>query len=198
MPSAPLPRRALLLVLTVALAACGHEPLPVLGEVPDFALVDQDGTAVEAADLEGSPWVADFVFTRCPDVCPALTATMKGLERDLAARKAPEDPDVTLVSISVDPTHDTPPVLREYAARFGTGPRWRFLTGSRDAVTALVKEGFKLGVADDGPPTAPITHSDRFVLVDGRRRIRGYYRSREPEELARLGDDVRRLSDEAS
>jgi protein SCO1/2 len=179
-------------VLALALTACGREPLPILGEVPDFALVDQDGTPVDAGDLAGGPWVADFVFTRCPDVCPALTATMKGLERDLAADGA----DVTLVSISVDPTHDTPAVLREYAARFGAGPSWKFLTGSRDAVTALVKDGFKLGFADDGPPAAPITHSDRFVLVDGQRRIRGYYRSREPSELTRLADDVRRLADE--
>jgi len=179
-------------VLAVALAACGHEPLPILGEVPDFALVDQTGKPVSASDLEGGPWVADFVFTRCPDVCPALTATMKGLERDLAADGA----DVTLISISVDPTHDTPAVLQEYAARFGSGPRWRFLTGSRDDVVALVKSGFKLGHADDGPPAAPITHSDRFVLVDGQRRIRGYYRSREPEELARLRHDVSRLADE--
>lgn len=187
-------RRALLVVLGLALAACGHEPLPVLGEVPDFALVDQDGAPVAAGDLEGGPWVADFVFTRCPDVCPAITATMKGLERDLAAEGA----DVTLVSISVDPAHDTPPVLREYATRFGAGPRWRFLTGSRDAVAALVKDGFKLGFADDGPPTAPITHSDRFVLVDGQRRIRGYYRSREPHEMARLAADARRLADETT
>jgi protein SCO1/2 len=181
-------------VLAVVLVGCGHEPLPVLGEVPDFALVDQDGTPVAAADLEGGLWVADFVFTRCPDVCPALTATMKGLERDLSDQGS----DVTLVSVSVDPGHDTPPVLREYATRFGAGPRWKFLTGSRDAVIALVRDGFKLGIADDGPPTAPITHSDRFVLVDGQRRIRGYYRSREPEELVRLADDVRRLADETS
>jgi len=180
-------------VLAVAVAACERDPLPILGEVPDFALVDQMGTPVSTADFDGGPWVADFVFTRCPDVCPALTATMKGLERDLAADGA----DVTLVSISVDPAHDTPAVLQEYATRFGTGRRWRFLTGSRDDVVALVKGGFKLGFADDGPPTAPITHSDRFVLVDGQRRIRGYYRSREADEVQRLRDDVARLASEA-
>lgn len=179
-------------MLAVALTACSHEPLPILGDVPDFALVDQTGATVSPATLAGGPWIADFVFTRCPDVCPTITATMKGLERDLAA----DGTDVTLVSISVDPTHDTPAVLQEYATRFGAGPRWRFLTGERDAVAALVKDGFKLGFDDGGPPTAPITHSDRFVLVDGSRRIRGYYTSHEPAEMDRLRTDAAQLANE--
>jgi protein SCO1/2 len=166
--------------------------LPVAGTVPDFALTERTGSTVSAADLSGRVWIANFVFTRCPDVCPALTARMATLSRALPAGAD----GVRLVSFSVDPGHDTPAVLQAYAARAGAGPDWLFLTGSRAALATLLRDGFRLAWADGGPPTAPITHSDRFVLVDRALRIRGYYHGSDPAELARLERDARTLRDE--
>jgi len=162
--------------------------LPVLGTVPGFMLTERSGSAVRTKDLEGSVWIAGFIFTRCPDVCPALTQHMAGLEKKLDG----SDP-VRLVSFSVDPAHDTPDVLRGYAERAGASDRWLFLTGPRDEIASILKDGFKIAFADDGPPTAPITHSDRLVLVDRALRIRGYYHGRDSDDLARLAQDATNL-----
>jgi protein SCO1/2 len=90
---------------------------------------------------------------------------------------------------------DTPDVLRTYAAQAGAGEHWLFLTGERTSVSTLLRDGFKVAWADDGPPTSPITHSDRFVLVDRALRIRGYYHGTDADDLARLARDAVRLRD---
>jgi protein SCO1/2 len=179
----------LLLVLGALLGCRGAEP-PVLGTVPGFALTERSGSAVRASDLEGSVWIAGFIFTRCPDVCPLLTARMADLQKALAGTGSDR---VRLVSFSVDPTHDTPEVLRGYAERAGAKDGWLFVTGPRDAVASLLKDGFHVAFADDGPPSSPITHSDRLVLVDRTLRIRGYYHGGDAEDVARLTRDAARL-----
>ena len=192
-------RRRALLAGTVVVAALGGwfvlrgrpGPLPILGTVPDFSLAERGGSAVRAADLAGHVWIADFIFTRCPDFCPALTARMAGLQKVVPAGGDP----VRLVSFSVDPAHDTPEVLREYASRAGADAGWLFLTGPRDALATLLRDGFKVAYAADGPPTSPITHSDRFVLVDRELRIRGYYHGTDPADIARLARDATALRD---
>ncbi len=165
----------------------------MLGQVPSFSLTDRAGTAVTADDLRGHVWVADFIFTRCPDVCPALSTRMAKLQEPLATG---DDP-VRLVSLSVDPAHDTPEVLAGYAERYGAGPGWLFLTGSRDTLVALLRDGFKVAFSDDGPPSAPITHSDRFVLVDRQLRVRGYYHGSDDDQVRRLEADARALRAES-
>ena len=115
----------------------GSAALPVYGQVPEFTLTERSGRSVTAGDLRGRVWVANFIFTQCPGVCPALSARMAALQQALRARRESGAPgnDVRLVSISVDPTRDTPEVLRRYAARFRADPDdWLFLTGSRGAV----------------------------------------------------------------
>jgi len=180
---------ALLLVLGAPLLGCGAKEPPVLGTVPDFSLTERSGSVIHAADLDGSVWIAGFIFTRCPDVCPALTARMADLQKTLAASDG-----VRLVSFSVDPAHDTPEVLRGYADQSGVKGDWLFLTGPRDQLATLLKDGFRVAFADDGPAEAPITHSDRLVLVDRTLRIRGYYHGRSTEDLARLSRDASTLA----
>jgi cytochrome oxidase Cu insertion factor (SCO1/SenC/PrrC family) len=125
--------------------------LPVYGAVPDFVLTDQAGRAVRRADLEGKTWVASFIFTSCPDECPLMTTQMAQLQSDLA-----HVPDLRFVSISVDPEHDTPAVLSQYADRFNADPaRWLFLTGDKRAIYRLVRDGFRLGIVDPGEPSHP-------------------------------------------
>jgi protein SCO1/2 len=160
--------------------------LPVLGDVPAFRLTERSGKAYGSDELRGHAWVADFIFTRCPDVCPAVTANMKRLEGHASGP--------TLVSFSVDPGHDDPSVLTAYAERHRAGADWKFLTGERDAIAGLLKDGFHVAFGDGGPVEAPITHSDRMVLVDEELRIRGYYRGRDQADLARLETDLARLA----
>jgi len=164
--------------------------LPVIATLPHFALVERDGTEVGLADLAGAPWVADFIFTRCPLVCPRLTEKMLELHRSLG-----ESSPVRLVSFSVDPDHDTPVVLAEYARAHGIeGPSWLFLTGEKAVVRGLIREGFLLPVEDTPDvPQMPVLHSSRFVLVDSEGRIRGMYLPFEPGEPERLLDDLTAL-----
>jgi protein SCO1/2 len=170
------------------------EPPPVMGQVPAFALTNRDGRPVRLADLAGHPWIADFVFTRCPASCPMMTARMAKLNGDL-----PADLPVELVSFSVDPEHDTPAVLQAYAAKYGATGRWLFLTGPLEEIRRLSVDGFKLGfdpAPAPGTSDEPVVHSTRFVLVDGQGRIRGYYDGFDKESVAKLKDDVRTLAEE--
>ena len=166
---------------------------PDLGPAPDFLLVNRDGRRIDSTELKGSPWVADFIFTRCALSCPRMTERMASLEK-----LAPGG--LRRVSFSVDPDYDSPEVLQLYAESWGiTDTDWLFLTGDREVIRGLVTEGFKLGLDDDPPPgTAspdePILHSTRFVLVDATGLIRGYYDAFRPEELNRLARDLRAVT----
>ena len=152
--------------------------MPVYGRVPEFQLISQAGEPFDRQALNGKIWVADFIFTQCPSICPTLSAHMAKLQQALPSDAG--DP-LRLVSFSVDPHNDTPEVLRAYAQRFHADPqRWFFLTGNHDALYGLIREGFQLAVAERSPEEANdgqglITHSDRFVLVDRDLRIRAYY-----------------------
>ena len=163
-------------------------PLPEYGIVPAFTLRDHRGQPLTREDMTGSVWIADFIFTRCAGQCPLMTERMTQLQRQLSG-----EPDLRLVSFSVDPAHDTPETLAAYARRSGAGPRWRFATGPMDAVRALVQDGFRLGMSEEGTEAEPITHSVRLVLVDRQGRIRGYYDAMEESAVARLTEDARRL-----
>jgi len=168
------------------------------GKVPAFSLVDQRGRSVTERDFAGSPWVANFIFTRCPSVCPVLTAKFKALQGKLDTSN-----DVAFVSFSVDPKHDTPDVLAAYAEKFGADPeRWHFLTGPMETIEKTVVRGFKMHIGDpkphEGDPgLVDIMHGEHFVLVDREGVIRGYYRAEEAE-LKELADDLQKLSDEGT
>ncbi len=135
------------------------EDRPALGNVPTFQFHDQDDKPVTLESLRGSPWVADFIFTRCPGSCPMMTGKMAAMQKSLP-------PQVKFVSFSVDPEHDRPAVLKEYAQRFSADEsRWKFLTGDQDAIMAQAR-GMLLTAL---PATAdqPIIHDGRFLLIDG-------------------------------
>ena len=119
---------------------------------------------------------------------------MAGLQ---AALSGAPDP-ILLVTFTVDPGHDTPDVLQAYATRAGAQSHWLFLTGQRDVVANLLRDGFHVAFADDGPADRPITHSDRFVLVDRQLGIRGYYHGSEAADVDRLIRDARVLRQAAS
>jgi protein SCO1/2 len=176
------------LLTLLLLLSCGKpKPLEVFGTVPDFQLTTQTGAAFDSRSLAGHVWVADFFFTTCDGPCPTMTRQMRRLQ-DSTARAMR---GVRLISFTVDPVHDTPPVLAEYARHFRCDPaRWWFLTGEQRDLDALGL-AFKLNSVDGS-----LIHSTRFVLVDRRMRVRGYYISTEDGAIPRLMRDVRELERE--
>jgi cytochrome oxidase Cu insertion factor (SCO1/SenC/PrrC family) len=155
------------------------------GVVPVFQLTNQDGQAFGSAQLKGKIWIADFIFTRCPGPCPMISSRMSELQKPL------EKTDVHLVSVSVDPEHDTPSVLRGYAEKLHAQPqRWDFLTGSKAVIYDLSRNGFKLAVAEDGLQVGVPVHSTRMILVDRRGKIRGYYDATMPDAITKLLADT--------
>lgn len=158
-------------------------PTAVVGAaVPPFTATDQDGHTVTERALRGTPWIADFIFTSCTASCPILTARLLTLQRRLSG--AP----VRFVSFSVDPEHDSPPVMKAYARRWqGDAARWRLLSVDRDALARL---GAALGGAEDPAAQAAPFHSDRFALVDAGGRMLGLYSSSSDSELEQLQRDL--------
>lgn len=166
--------------------------LPVLGTVPDFSFQSQAGKPVTKDDLLGKIWVADFIFTRCPGPCPAMTARMA----ELQAAVAKAGGNVHLVSVTVDPEFDTPPVLETYAGRYNADPKWwTFLTGDSGKITEFVQKGMMLPLAKNGE-NLPI-HSQKFVVVDAQGHIRSYHDLDDPELVPKVLLDIGNLMREA-
>lgn len=180
--------------LAVACSCRSSSDLPRLGNVGKFALQDQSSRPVTADTLRGKVWAAAFFFTRCPTVCPRITRRM----RELQVSAAGDEVKLELVSFSVDPENDTPPVLTAYAKEFGADlTSWRFLTGDLEVVRKTSEQGFKLAL--DGKPTPGadhlgLFHGSHLVLVDATGEIRGYYRTSEDAQMAQLLKDAALLA----
>ena len=144
--------------------------------VPPFALTERSGKTITNHDLSGKIWVADFVYTTCPGPCPLVTAGMAKLQDQVA-----HDPDVQLVTFTVDPVTDTPAVLGKYADQYHADPnRWWFLTGPQKPLYDLIQNGFLQVVQDNhGKPPEDgqftVTHSTYLALVDAQGNVRGFY-----------------------
>jgi protein SCO1/2 len=166
-----------------------------LGEAPAFTLTTQNETVFSHTQLSGKVWMTDFMFTQCRGICLVLTQRMKKLQDDLI-----DQPGWEMVSITVDPEHDTPRVLADYAREHDCDPeRWVFLTGEKEAVRKLSIEGFHLAVEDVGESEEePILHSQRIILVDAENEIRGFYDALDEEAMKQLASHVRLLLEASS
>jgi cytochrome oxidase Cu insertion factor (SCO1/SenC/PrrC family) len=172
----------------VQVNALSNRALPSYGTVPSFELVNQDAQPFGSPQLTGKIWIADFIFTTCAGPCPIVSTRMGELQKPLLKS------DVHLVSFSVDPEKDTPEVLRVYADKLRKEPlRWDFLTGARSAIYSLSRDGFKLGISDDGDDNQNPVHSTRFVLVDRHGTIRGYYDALAADGVTKLLADTNHL-----
>jgi protein SCO1/2 len=180
------------------------------GPVGPFTMKGADARPVSNEDLLGRVWIASFIFTRCTGPCPQVTATVARLQKEL---NLTAEPDLRLVTFTVDPERDDPSELEKYATNFRALPdRWLFLTGEKQAIHDLLIERFKVSVAEkptqEKTPGDEFAHSTRLVLVDRRGHIRGYYDglplSHNAEHhrdfdanLAKLGRHVTRLLKES-
>lgn len=152
--------------------------LQVFGSLPDFSLTDRTQRTVTRADLLGTVWVANFIYTHCTDTCPLQSARMAAVQREF-----PDEPSLRFLSITVDPRRDTPAVLEKYAAGYGADrDRWWFLTGDKQTIYTLIQEGFRLSVEDPTDTAAPAAAAIRSRAPQSTRRIV----ARSAETLERL------------
>lgn len=152
--------------------------------VVDFELVDSQGQPFSSDELKGKVWVASFFFVNCPGFCLNMNERIAALAKDLA------DTDVRFVSFTVDPEHDTPEAMAEYAKRFEADPaQWAMLTGDVETITRVGGESFRVSVA-------PATHSGRLLLVDRSGRVRGAFLYSSSTEMNALKQKSRRLAEQ--
>jgi cytochrome oxidase Cu insertion factor (SCO1/SenC/PrrC family) len=193
-------RLALVAVLLLASfsSGCGGppaQPADDFGPLPDFTLTERSGRALTRADLRGRVWVASFTFTRCAGACWQISETMSRLQKDFANAA-----DFRLVSISVDPAHDTPAVQQCYADQKGAdAARWLFLTGEQEPIYRLIGEGFKLTVYQtegaDRKPGFEVEHTPKVAVVDRRGHVRGYFDGRHQDEQGQPINDYPALQE---
>lgn len=158
--------------------------LPNYGKVPVFTMTDSQGHLFDSRELAGKVWIADFIYTNCPAACPFMSARMRSVEKAIRGKN-----DVQLVSISVDPARDTPPVLNAFAQRYGApNDQWIFLTGAPETVHLLAYTTFHVGDV-----LGKIEHSTKFALVDKHGNIRGYYSTYDRDGIPTLLKNVSAL-----
>lgn len=159
-------------------------PMPIISKVTGAELIDANGKTFSLSELTGQVWVAKFFFTTCSDICPVMTKNMASLSRTFERIG-----DIKFVSITVNPEQDTPEQLKKYYDKVPQVKKnWILLTGSRETITQLMGEQFKLGSTKE-----PIFHSSYFSLVDRQGLIRGYYDGTKDEEITRLFKDASTL-----
>ncbi len=162
--------------------------------VPEFTLINQLGDSVRLSDFDGKIIVADFFFTRCPTICPALTTNMKALEEAITNAQRVGDRTnhrIHYLSFSVDPERDSVRDLKKWGDRFQVNPeKWDLLTGDKKTIYDLAINHLKLGLVDGKGIDTSFIHTDHFVLIDGKRHIRGYYHGLDSTDLRQLSRDA--------
>lgn len=171
--------------------ATRHAPQVSLEKpVPNFSFAAHNGSTVSRAELLGKVWIADFIFTSCPGPCLKMSAQMKEIQDALAREN-----DVRLVSFTVNPEMDTPEVLAAYGKKFGAGPNWFFLTGSKKELYDLAEKGFLLAAVDTNDGSGRLEdkfiHSEKFALVDRSGNIRAYFDGADPTTPQKLAAAAR-------
>lgn len=197
--------------LLLLMTGCGpnDDKLPILGQreavtrtvdgkqvtdstyqtIPDFKFVSQYGDTVTAKTLDNKIYVADFFFTSCPTICPKMKVQLKRVYEAFRG-----NPNVVLLSHTIDPEHDTVPVLKEFADNLGvTGRQWLFVTGPREAIYDIAQNNYMVTAQEDKSAPGGSVHSGAFILVDKAKRIRGIYDGTTEEGVDKLMKDINRL-----
>jgi len=150
--------------------------------IPAYTLTDQNGAIFKSTAYDSCFKVYDFVFTRCGSICPKMTTQMIRVQEAFK-----HDKDVVLISLTVDPEHDSSEVLQQYAKEYNAIPgKWYFLTGEKDSIYTLGQRQFFLTAKQNEEDLTDFLHSERIVLVDKNGWIRGYYNGTEEKEVDRL------------
>lgn len=160
--------------------------------IKDFKLVNQNGIEVTQRDYDNKIYVADFFFTTCQTICPIMTDHMKEIQERLV-----DDNSVLLLSHTVTPQIDSVPRLKKYAIEKGVDDsKWNLVTGDKKQIYELARKSY-LAVKSDGDGGAyDMIHTENFILVDKKKRIRGFYDGTDVEDINRLMDDIKVLKNE--
>ena len=178
--------------------------LATIGPAPEFQLTNQRGELLSSASLNGQIYVVEFFFTTCPSICPIMTQNLLKVQSAFA-----DEPGLSLISITINPTFDTPEVLSDYAQKYGiTHPNWHLLTGEQDKIYAIANKGFNLYVGPGAAIDGGFEHSGFFALVDDQGMIRSrydqygnpiiYYDGLEAQQVSKLINDISVLLKEKS
>jgi protein SCO1 len=160
---------------------------PVAHRLPAFSLTTQTGAPLTDADLRGRVHVASFIYTRCPSICPVLIERLRPLQSALRDRA-----DVSLISYSVTPELDPPPVLREFGEARHIDPAiWKLVTGSATEVRRLMLDFYF--AADTRLGNDALLHTEKVLLVDREGHLRGVYNGTHAFEMEKLREDIARL-----
>ena len=166
--------------------------LPIMGKtkqhrIGDFYLTNQDGQLKTTADWKDNIVIADFFFTHCPTICPQMTKSLKKIQEAFKT-----DTEIIISSFTVDPERDSSAQLKKYARQYNLDTRnWNLLTGDKKEIYKLARNSFMIVATDgDGGPEDFI-HSEKLVLVDKQKRIRGYYDGTSDTEVNQLISDIR-------
>ena len=154
--------------------------------IPDFQFVSQDGDIVSGRTMAGKIYVADFFFTTCPTICPKMKTQLKRVYDRFKG-----NPNVMLLSHTIDPTHDSVAVLREFAQSLGVeGKQWLFVTGDKEKIYDIGQNSYMVSAAEDASAPGGVVHSGAFILVDTKKHIRGIYDGTTAEGVDKLMADM--------
>ncbi len=158
--------------------------------IPAFSFVNQYGKTVTDKDLDGKIYVADFFFTSCPNICPIMQRNMLTVYNEFKA-----DPNVKIISHTIDPKHDTVPVLKQYADKLGiSGDSWWLLYGKKEDIYQIAEKHYLVAVNEKGE--GGFIHQGWFVLIDKQKRIRGSYDGTDMVQVKQLVADMHLLENE--
>jgi protein SCO1/2 len=163
----------------------------VYQSIPAFTFLNQYGDSVGSKNLQHDIYVADFFFTSCPSICPIMQRNM------LNVYNAYKDTaDVKIISFTIDPKHDTVPVLKKYADKLGvSGNSWWLLLGDKEVVYQLANN-YLVGVSEDKTAPGGYMHQGYFVLIDKQQHVRGSYDGTDPKQVDQLIADIKTLKAE--
>ncbi|CAG4992026.1 hypothetical protein DYBT9275_00878 [Dyadobacter sp. CECT 9275] len=160
--------------------------------IPPFKFLNQNGDTVTEALVKDKIYIADFFFTTCPTICPVMKKQMLKVFKEFR-----DNPQVMIVSHSIDPDHDTPQVLRQYAKDLGAeGNQWQFLTGPKEKIYEIGQKSYMIVANEDKTAEGGYIHSGAFILVDKDRHVRGTYDGTTEEGTQKLIGDIRILLEE--
>lgn len=162
--------------------------------IEDFSFTNQNGKTITQEDYKDKIYVADFFFTTCPTICPKMTNNMVWLQNQI---KDKDNDNVKLVSFSVTPDIDSVPVLKKYAEEKGVmDSKWNLLTGNKKDIYFLARKSYLVVKTGSPEEMYDMVHTENFVLVDQKKRIRGFYDGTNIEEVKKLLEDINFLSQE--
>jgi len=158
----------------------------VFRKVPDFKLISQEGKTITQRDLDNSIYVANFFFTSCQGICKKMSSQMTRVHEQFKA-----DPSVKIVSYTVDPERDSVEALQHYADMYHADPKsWYFLTGPKKEIYDLAQHGYLLPVQEGPDGVVDFVHSEKFMLVDKNKHIRGIYDGTSQKDVDRLITEI--------